>query len=67
MYGEYVLTVRQNCLAKFRFGNFDIESAPRSGKIVKIDTIKSVICSPMSRKLSISAAHHHCRQEMRCL
>ncbi|GFV69279.1 histone-lysine N-methyltransferase SETMAR [Trichonephila clavipes] len=37
--GEGVLTLRQcqNWFAKFRFGNFDVEDAPRSGRTVEAD------------------------------
>ncbi|GFX87501.1 mariner Mos1 transposase [Trichonephila clavipes] len=39
VYGEGVLTVRQcqNWFVKFRFGNFDVEDAPRSGRPVDAD------------------------------
>ncbi|GFU25204.1 transposable element Tc1 transposase [Trichonephila clavipes] len=39
VYGEGVLTVRQcqNWFAKFRSGNFDVEDAPRSGRLIETD------------------------------
>ncbi|GFV49148.1 histone-lysine N-methyltransferase SETMAR [Trichonephila clavipes] len=39
VYGEGVLTVRQcqNWFAKFQSGNFDVEDAPRSGRLVEVD------------------------------
>ncbi|XP_035725547.1 histone-lysine N-methyltransferase SETMAR-like [Vespa mandarinia] len=47
VYGEDVLTVRQcqNWFAKFRYGNFDVEDAPRSGRLVEADkdTIKALV------------------------
>ncbi|GFX73403.1 histone-lysine N-methyltransferase SETMAR [Trichonephila clavipes] len=47
VYGEGVLTVHQcqNWFAKFRFGNFDVEDAPRSGGPVEADkdAIKALV------------------------
>ncbi|GFY18885.1 histone-lysine N-methyltransferase SETMAR [Trichonephila clavipes] len=47
VYGEGVLTVRQcqNWFANFRSGNFDVEDAPRSGRLVEADkdTIKALV------------------------
>ncbi|GFW85519.1 histone-lysine N-methyltransferase SETMAR [Trichonephila clavipes] len=39
VYGEGMLTVRQcqNWFAKFRSGNFDVEDAPRSGRLIEAD------------------------------
>ncbi|GFS83258.1 histone-lysine N-methyltransferase SETMAR [Trichonephila clavipes] len=39
VYREDVLKVRQcqNWFAKFRSGNFDVEDAPRSGRLVEVD------------------------------
>ncbi|GFW13806.1 histone-lysine N-methyltransferase SETMAR [Trichonephila clavipes] len=46
-YGERVLTVHQcqNWFAKFRSGNFDVEDAPRSGRLVEADkdAIKALV------------------------
>ncbi|XP_046813879.1 histone-lysine N-methyltransferase SETMAR-like [Vespa crabro] len=48
VYGEVVLTVYASAriwFAKFRFGNFDVEDAPRSGRPVEAnkDTIKALV------------------------
>ena len=47
VYGEDVLTERQcqNWLAKFRYGNFNLEDAPRSGRPFEadLDKIKSLV------------------------
>ncbi|GFU99611.1 histone-lysine N-methyltransferase SETMAR [Trichonephila clavipes] len=47
VYGEGVLTIRQcqNWFAKFRFGNFDVEDAPRSERPVEADkdAIKALV------------------------
>ncbi|GFU96820.1 histone-lysine N-methyltransferase SETMAR, partial [Trichonephila clavipes] len=47
VYGEGLLTVRQcqNWFAKFRFGNFNVEDAPRSGRPVEADkaAIKALV------------------------
>ncbi|GFX12224.1 histone-lysine N-methyltransferase SETMAR [Trichonephila clavipes] len=47
VYAEGVLTVRQcqNWFAKFRSGNFDVEDAPRSGRLVEADkdAIKALV------------------------
>ncbi|OAD55670.1 Histone-lysine N-methyltransferase SETMAR [Eufriesea mexicana] len=44
IYSDDVLTERQcqNWFAKFRFGNFDVEDAPRSGRPVEADCISSI-------------------------
>ncbi|GFT35750.1 histone-lysine N-methyltransferase SETMAR [Trichonephila clavipes] len=47
VYGEGVLTVRQcqNWFAKFRSGNFHVEDAPRSGRLIEAakDAIKALV------------------------
>ena len=49
VYGEEILTERQNWFAKFRSGNLDVEDAPCSGRPVEADEgkIKALIESKL--------------------
>ncbi|GFT87786.1 histone-lysine N-methyltransferase SETMAR [Trichonephila clavipes] len=62
VYGEGVLTVRQcqNWFAKFRYGNFDVEDAPRSGRPVEAD--KDAIKALVDANRRITTQRNLCRR-----